>query len=91
MFWARSLIDDEFARLCYLANDIDLVSFNFLNRYRHHRIGNVLAEALRDDLLQFRDVLAARIDLPNERRRKCPVGTYHNRWALEVGFLPNRD
>ncbi len=39
-----------------------------LNRYRHHRIGNLLAEALRDDLLQFSDVLAARIDLPNERK-----------------------
>src|ERR1017187_938957 len=27
-------IDDELAGFCYLANDIDLVSFNFLDRYR---------------------------------------------------------
>jgi len=61
-------IDDEFAGLRYLANDVDLVSLDFLNRYRHDRIGNILAQALRDDLLQLSDVLAARINLPNQRK-----------------------
>jgi hypothetical protein len=34
----------------------------------------MLVEALRDDLLQLSDVLAAGIDLFNQRKRKCPVG-----------------
>jgi hypothetical protein len=38
------------------------------NRHHHDRIGNMLVEALRDDLLQLSDVLAAGIDLFNRRK-----------------------
>src|SRR5690606_10378952 len=71
-------IDDELDGLVHLTEHVTLVAVDLLYWDRHDGIGDVLAQAVAHDLVELHDRPAARIDLPDERKRKRAIGTHQH-------------